>query len=67
MMSRASLCAWLLELLSALAACCSCGTLVFLEVHYVPGCHWLIVESHRSPGRQPTFAGQELGAIQPAG
>ena len=67
-MSRASLCAQLLELPSALAACvCSCRTSLFLEVQCVPGCHWRIVESDNSPGRQPTFAGQEVGATQPAG
>lgn len=66
--SRISLCAHLLELPSGLAACiCSCRTSLFLEVQRVPGCHWLIVESDNSLGRQPTFTGQEVGAIQPAG
>lgn len=61
-MSRASLCTWLLELPSALAACiCFCRTSFFLEVRCVPGCHWLIVESDNSLGRQPMFAGQEVG------
>lgn len=67
-MSRASLYAQLLELPSALAArVCSRRTSFFLEAQCVPGCHWLIVESDNSLGRQPKFSGQEVGAILPAG